>query len=83
MAENVKLTVHADATQAQRELARAHRAMRAAVLRDQITERTSLTALINRATGILHNPACAPEPMRAPTWSQAAHDAIHPKREEP
>lgn len=82
MAEDLTLTVHADGRQVQRELARARRAMDAALLRHEITERTSLTALITHAPGVTHNPACTPAPPRV-AWSKTAHDAIHPKRESP
>jgi len=62
------------------QLARAHRAMRAAILRDQIHQRTNLTALIHRARGVPHDPACTSQPMSTPTWTKTAHDAIHPRR---
>lgn len=64
------------------QLTRARRAMRAAVLRDQIRQRTNLTALIHQATGVAHNPAYAPRPLRIAIWSKRAWEAIHPKREQ-
>jgi len=79
MAQDVKLTVHADGTHAIDQLARAQRAMRAAVLRDQLVERMSLPALIQRGRGVAHDPACAPRPGSF-AWSKTAYEAIHPPR---